>query len=119
VPSERPLDRLLDIIENIERIEAYTDGCDLARFTVETIRQDAVERCLLRLSEAARKLGPAAERLMPDQPWPAIRSIGNVLRHEYDSVDPAVIWRVVESDLGRLKAAVAAALDRLQGNPQG
>jgi uncharacterized protein with HEPN domain len=119
VPSRRPLDRLSDILENIERIEAYTADCDLARFSAETMRQDAVERCLLRLSEAARKLGPTAERLMPNEPWPAIRSIGNVLRHEYDGVDPVVIWGVLESDLGRLKAAVAAALDRLQGNPQG
>ncbi len=43
---------------------------------------------LLIVSEAARKLGAAAETFVPIQPWPAIRSIGNVLRHEYDGSIP-------------------------------
>jgi hypothetical protein len=34
---------------------------------------DAVERCLERISEAARKLGEEAEALCPGPPWPLIR----------------------------------------------
>lgn len=117
MPSERPVDRLRDILDNIERINRYAAGTDARRFASDTLRQDAIERCLLRISEAARKLGDEAERLMPDQPWPAIRSIGNILRHEYDAVDPAVIWRLIDGDLGRLEAAVSKALAALAGRP--
>lgn len=35
----------------------------------------------------------------PTIPWAEIRGIGNRLRHEYDTVDPVRIWRVVHRDL--------------------
>lgn len=54
---------------------------------------------------------------MPDQPWADIRAIGNVPRHEYDGVDPRIIWRVIESgDLVSLKRAAAATMQRLSGD---
>lgn len=36
----------------------------------------AVERMLLTISEAAKRLGPAAETLCPGQPWHKIRGTG-------------------------------------------
>jgi uncharacterized protein with HEPN domain len=69
-----------------------------------------VLHALLIVSEAARKLGEEAAVHAPDQPWPAIRALGNVLRHQYDDVDPAPIWRIVSGDLPKLRAAVEQAL---------
>ena len=40
----------------------------------------------------------------------SIRSLGNVLRHAYDGVDPSIIWRIVRDDLGGLKRALEQAL---------
>ena len=69
---------------------------------------------LLIISEAATKLGDEAETLVPGQPWQSIRSIGNVLRHEYGGVDPSTVWRIIASgDLNALELAVSAALVRL------
>jgi uncharacterized protein with HEPN domain len=70
---------------------------------------------LLIISEAARKLGAEAETLVPSQPWPEIRGIGNVLRHEYDGVDPSTVWRIIDSgDLASLKHAVCEAVKSLR-----
>jgi uncharacterized protein with HEPN domain len=74
-----------------------------------------VERCVLRISEAASKLEGSAESIMPDQPWPQIRAVGNVLRHEYDQVNPVVIWSIGSEDLPPLKIAIQSALGRLRG----
>jgi uncharacterized protein with HEPN domain len=46
------------------------------------------------------------ESFAPHQPWPEIRALGNVLRHEYNGVYPETIWEIVSSDLGALKQAV-------------
>jgi uncharacterized protein with HEPN domain len=73
-----------------------------------------VERCLARISEAASKLESSAETLIPDQPWTEIRAIGNIIRHEYDIVDPQIIWNVISKDLESLKSSVEAALKKLQ-----
>jgi uncharacterized protein with HEPN domain len=115
LPSEQPRRRLRDILDNAERIERFTAGLDFAAFRANEQAVFASLHALLILSEAARKLGDAADRLVPGQPWADIRSIGNVLRHEYDGVDGALVWRVIRSgDLASLKAAVAAALDHAE-----
>jgi uncharacterized protein with HEPN domain len=37
-----------------------------------------------------------------------VRDIGNVLRHQYASLSPSLIWNVVRDELPRLRAAVEA-----------
>jgi uncharacterized protein with HEPN domain len=73
----------------------------------------AVLHALLIISESARRLGTEVEALAPGPPWRAIRDLGNVLRHAYDGVDPAVIRRIVRDDLGILKQAIERALKDL------
>lgn len=110
MPSDKPLFRLADVLENIDRIAGYTENYTIDRFVSDPKCQDAVERCLLRISEAARKLQGVAEILVPDQPWSDIRAVGNVLRHEYDTINPNVIWHIVVNDLGPLRQAVERAV---------
>lgn len=104
---------LRDIQEAIESIERFVEGMDFPTFQMDEKTDAAVERKLLVLSEAARRLGDDAEKLCPGIPWNNIRGIGNWLRHQYDRVDPSVIWETVERDLPLLKTAVEKALDLL------
>lgn len=113
MPSEDPARRFADIIDNIERIEQFTAGMSLEAFVAEEVVIFGVQYALLIISEAARKLGPHAERLAPGQAWGDIRSIGNVLRHQYDDVDPEVIWWIVQRDLATLKFAAQLVLKAL------
>lgn len=112
MPSRNPAENFADILENIERIERYTVGMDLAAFAADSKTSDAVERCLARISEAAVRLGKDAARLCPDIDWRDIRGLGNRLRHEYTTIDLTRIWLIVEKDIAALKAASEAALGR-------
>lgn len=115
MPSSNPVQRFEDILANIARIEIHTAGIDSqTAFEENYTAYDAVERCLERISEAARKLGPVAETFCPEFPWPKVRGLGNVLRHEYDRVESIRLWYVVQDDLPPLKAAVQAALRKLE-----
>jgi uncharacterized protein with HEPN domain len=115
VPSKDPVQRFQDIFEN-PRIEGHTAGMNAAAFLEDHKTYDVVERCLERISEASKKLGSLAEELCPEIPWPTLRALGNFLRHEYDRVEGERLWFLVERDLAPLKAAAAAALQRL-GSP--
>ena len=95
MPSSRPRDRIEDILTNIASIESYTKGMDLTAFAADQKTQDAVERCLSRISEAVVKLGDRPEMMEPDQPWSNILGYGNRLRHAYDGVDPAEVMGIV------------------------
>jgi uncharacterized protein with HEPN domain len=114
VPSRDPVQRFEDILENIVRIEEFTAGMDLTAFTEDLKTSNAAERCLERISEAAKKLGGVAEELCPTIPWPQLRAMGNLLRHEYDRIDVVRVWLMIEDDLAPLKAAVEAPLKQLR-----
>lgn len=113
MPSERPRRRLLDILENAERIRAHLAGVDAAMFLASPLLRDAVERCLERIAEAARKLGDAYDNEFPDVGLRELRHFGSVLRHDYDAIHPQLIWGFVERRLGPLEAMAKAALARL------
>ena len=112
--SERQIRRFEDILNNIAPIERFTAGMDLQAFSANEQATFAVLHALLILSEAARRLGIDAETQAPEQPWQAIRSLGNVLRHEYEGVDLGAIWRIVADDLPALKLSVERALGDLR-----
>ena len=114
MPSKDPIQRFEDILENIVWIEEFTAGMDVTAFTEDLKTSNAVERCLERISEAAKKLGCVAEELCPTIAWPELRAIGNLLRHEYDRIDIVRVWLTIEDDLAPLKAAVESALIRLR-----
>jgi uncharacterized protein with HEPN domain len=87
VPSRDPIQRFSDIIENIDRIERFTAGMDRQAFAANDEKVLAVKYALLTISEAAAKLGDVAADLCPDIPWREIWSLGNRLRHDYESID--------------------------------
>jgi uncharacterized protein with HEPN domain len=118
LPSRKPRQRLEDIIFNIDAIERYTARFDENGFVSNSLVVDAVERCLSRISEAASKLGPLAQQLVPDQPWPNIRGLGNRLRHEYDVIAARDLWAIVAENLPPLRAACRAALDEMGHSTQ-
>ena len=117
MPSDRPAQRLLDIIENAQAIARYTKGMDGTGFEENTLVSDAVERCLERISEAIAKLGDQAAVLLPTQPWYKIKAFGNVLRHEYDEIIKGRLWDIVRNDLPSLSAASETALQKLRETP--
>ena len=114
MPSKRTAQSFRDIVDNIERIERYTAGVDYVGLYAETMRIDAVERCLQRLSEAAARLGKQAETLAPGVPWNDIRAFGNHLRHGYDRLQPTSMWKTITEDLPPQKRVCLAALANLQ-----
>ena len=115
MPFRDRLSSLHDIYEAIESIERFILGMDFPVFKADEKTNAAVERKLLVLSEAARRLGDDAEKLCPSIPWNNIRGIGNWLRHQYDRVGPSLIWLTVERDLPPLKLAVGKTLASPEG----
>jgi len=48
----------------------------------------------------------------PEVPWPKVAAIGNIPRHEYQRVAPAILWRVAHRELTPLEAACREELRR-------
>lgn len=120
MPTEYdPADCFADILDNVARIERYTAGLDREAVFADPMRHDAVERCLARICEAAARMRDRSDDLAPDQPWRAIRNLGNRIRHAYDRLDEGVLWDTIRTDLPSLKAASERALARLRAGRGG
>ncbi len=109
--SRREPQRLRDIIENIDAIQAYVAGMAFDAFAADRKTMDASERCLERIIEATVKIGEdRMQEIAPEIPARAVRGLGNMLRHAYDHIDLAYIFTTIQRDLPPLRAACAAAL---------
>lgn len=117
MPSSRPKDRLKEVIENASRILSYVEGMDEASFVSDQKTIDAVERCLMRMSEAAYKLGSEMDLRYPGAGWRNLRGLGNPLRHQYDLILPSEIWLGVQVALPRIMDTARQELDRIE--PEG
>lgn len=114
MPSRKPARRVRDIIDNIATIHHDIARLTEADFLEDRLVQDAVLYRLLRISEAATKLGDNVDELVPGPPWVQIRAFGNVLRHDYDTVSLPQVWTIIVRDLPLVSEACTAALARMK-----
>jgi len=80
--------------------------------TLDRRTQLAVERALMIVCEAVRRLADAEVLIESEDETRSIRAFANRLRHEYDVVDPVVIREVVDASLPSLRQAAADGLAR-------
>jgi uncharacterized protein with HEPN domain len=94
---------LLDIesvISEIEIIKERSDN-DFNVFTKDVIMQRAIERELEIIGEAVRKI----IEIRPDIEISSSKKIiglRNIISHAYDSIEPELIWGVIQRDIPKL-----------------
>ena len=92
--------RVLDILDNIGAASEYVGSQDLESFSRNSLVIDGCERCLQRITEAATKLGEERFSLIaPHVRFALVRGMGNMLRHEYDLINPRIVYETVRFDL--------------------
>jgi uncharacterized protein with HEPN domain len=105
----------MDMIEAIERIRVIVGDMALDAFETGWERQSLVERGIEIVSEASRGLPPELKARHATIPWRKVAGIGNVLRHDYESIAAPVMWKLARDDLDALEQACRAELGALEG----
>jgi uncharacterized protein with HEPN domain len=103
-----------DIIVAIDRIAEETTALTLEQFAQNWRAQYIVERALLIISEASRAIPQSSKEKHADIRWIGVRDIGNVIRHQYASLSPSLIWNVVRDELPRLRVAAVVIRNDLE-----
>jgi uncharacterized protein with HEPN domain len=104
--SKSPLARLRHIRYEIDGISGALRGVDLNRYLHDYLLQRGAERALLIISEAAKAIPVDLLLRYPEIDWRGVVQLGNVLRHEYPTVDAMVIWEIVTRKLPELSPVV-------------
>jgi len=113
MPSKSPIQRLSDILENIEFARQLTHQMSYEEFAEDRKTQYAVVRALEIISEASRRLPEELKARHSEIPWKAVAAVGNVLRHEYEEVDPRIVWRTVKNEIVDLESVIHSELRNL------
>jgi uncharacterized protein with HEPN domain len=99
---------LHDILQAIAIIETAVAGKSFADYQKDTILRLALERAIEIISEASRGIPDELKDARPEIPWPRVKTIGNVLRHEYHGLSDRIIWGVIVDELPKIRIAVEA-----------
>lgn len=105
-------ERLLDILEAIEKIEGHK--AELKEdFDSNEMLQIWTVHYLQIIGEAASRISPELRANHPKIPWGKIIGSRNVLMHGYFEIDLDIVWAAVELDLPALKSEIQEALQDL------
>ncbi len=87
----REIRHLLDDMRAaIEGIENATAGKSLQDYQNDWLLRP-LQRAIEIISEASRALPDEIKALRPEIPWPQVKAIGNVLRHEYHGLSDNIL----------------------------
>jgi uncharacterized protein with HEPN domain len=112
--EKRTVHAMRSIVENIDAAKEFTAGFTFEQFLSRREKVYAVIRALEIVSEASRRLPDSPTERRPEIPWRAIKSAGNVYRHEYEEVSLEVIWDTATAGLASMRNVIVDEL-RLRG----
>ena len=111
--TANPRARLEHILFHIRGV-AETIACiDYDIFTTVYHMERTVERAVQIISEAVKALPSEMTADYPEMEWAKIAGIGNILRHEYQRIDPETMWRIAKVELPKLEIVVRRMLAQL------
>jgi len=116
-PSPKRWDwRVQDLLGLLGRLQDLTRTYDLASFRADQVAQDAACMNLLRLGEGTKFVPEEVQATHPELPWNELRSVRNLLAHDYFGVDVGLLWYTLTEELPPLSAKLNAVLDS-KGEP--
>ena len=108
--NRSPLIYLNDIAESIDKIQNYAEGLSYEEFCKSDMVVDAVLRNLEVIGEASSHISNEIKEAYPDVPWKLMKSMRNILIHEYFGVDLEIVWKTIRESLPELLAIVRKAI---------
>ena len=109
-PDERDRALLYDMLDAARHLRTmWTDRSRNDLLTDRTL-QWATDHGFNIIGEAARHVSPETKAAYATIDWRRIIGLRNVVVHDYDEIDYARHWRVIQEDVPKLIAALEKAL---------
>jgi uncharacterized protein with HEPN domain len=103
-----------DMLRAIAEIKEDTTGLSFGDFQVNRLVRRAVERNLIILGEAARRVSEVFRLAHPEVDWRGMIGLRNILAHQYEKVRDEILWDVVTGMLSTLEKQLQGFLDGLK-----
>lgn len=103
-----------DMLKASTKIQRYVQGLTCEQFLADERTIDAVLHNLTILGEAVstQKLPKEIQERYPEVPWSKVNEVRNIVVHQYDEVDLAIIWKILQEGLPELLAHLEQLLEK-------
>jgi len=95
-----------DILEAIKKILHSVAGISYEEFVANADVFDACVRRLEIIGEAVKRLSAEFKNKFPEVPWKEIAGFRDKAIHDYASLNAAVVWATIQTDLKDLLKAL-------------
>ena len=96
-----------DILNSIKNIEEFSKSLDKEKFSKDILRQSAIIRQLEIIGEAAKNIPDSFREKYPKIAWKDIAGVRDILSHAYFGVNLDRVWKIIETDLPKLKKEIS------------
>ena len=103
-----------DIVDALIKIEDYTQGLDLEKFSQDNKTVDAVIRNFEILGEATKQVPENIRSKYSAVPWKEMAGMRDKLVHAYFGVDKEVLWETITNRIPELKAQIQEIIKDLE-----
>jgi uncharacterized protein with HEPN domain len=97
---------LLDMLLAGRKALDYAKGLTRDGFMESGLHQDAIVRQLAIVGEASKRVSGEFRDAHPEIPWKRIAGFRDVVIHDYFRVNLQEVWRILQTDLPALVAAL-------------
>ena len=105
---------LKHILDEISRVEKFTEGVTKEGFFENVEKQYAVLRGLEIIGEATKNLSKELKVKHPEIPWKDIAGMRDKLIHEYFGVNLELVWVTIRDKLPELKKQIIEILKEIE-----
>jgi uncharacterized protein with HEPN domain len=106
-------ERLLDILEAIEKIERYA-SCSKQAYEHDEMLQVWLVHHLQVIGESASRVSVEVQNRFPEMPWGRMIGMRHVLVHGYFEIDLDIVWSVIHKDIPSLREHIESVLRILE-----
>lgn len=89
---------LIDILQAAKFALQYVREKTRQEWLEDIQLQDAVIRRLEIIGEAARRVSDKMQKEISILPWHDMVAMRNLMIHEYDGIDPVVVWNTLQNE---------------------
>ena len=112
MPRHDPLVPLQHMLDSAQEAVGLARGRKQEDLDTDRMLNLSLTRLLEVIGEAATRVPQDEREKYPSIPWEQIIGLRNRLIHGYDSVDMAIVWQIVTTDLPELVAEMKRILGK-------
>ena len=102
---------LKKMIEYINKVLRYTEGCDFESFSNNEEKVDATIFAISQIGELVKNISKETMEKYSNIEWIIIKNLRNKIVHDYEGIKLNFIWDIITDDITQLKNDLEKILD--------